>query len=153
MPERVQLRRTKGFRLPESAVNVARPGKWGNPIPWKGEWIMWTAVGLGLKRDEKGRRAAAVALHRAWITQTPIVVEPWETENDGGSIEFGDGTVRTMADHCQGIALGAAGLFPAPVLPAPPSDFTELCGRDLACWCPSDQPCHADVLLELANAS
>ena len=25
-------------------------------------------------------------------------------------------------------------------------------GHDLACWCPLDQPCHADVLLELANA-
>lgn len=30
-------------------------------------------------------------------------------------------------------------------------DITELRGRDLACWCPLDQPCHADVLLELAN--
>ncbi len=27
----------------------------------------------------------------------------------------------------------------------------ELAGRDLACWCPPDQPCHADVLLALAN--
>jgi hypothetical protein len=27
----------------------------------------------------------------------------------------------------------------------------ELSGRDLACWCPLDQPCHADVLLEVAN--
>lgn len=27
---------------------------------------------------------------------------------------------------------------------------TELAGRDLACWCPLDQPCHADVLLDLA---
>lgn len=27
----------------------------------------------------------------------------------------------------------------------------ELRGRDLACWCPLDQPCHADVLLEVAN--
>ena len=26
-----------------------------------------------------------------------------------------------------------------------------LAGKDLACWCPLDQPCHADVLLELAN--
>ena len=25
-------------------------------------------------------------------------------------------------------------------------------GKDLVCWCPLDQPCHADVLLELANA-
>lgn len=27
----------------------------------------------------------------------------------------------------------------------------DLRGRDLACWCPLDQPCHADVLLEIAN--
>jgi len=24
-------------------------------------------------------------------------------------------------------------------------------GHDLGCWCPLDQPCHADVLLEFAN--
>ncbi|WP_211349924.1 DUF4326 domain-containing protein [Rarobacter faecitabidus] len=30
-------------------------------------------------------------------------------------------------------------------------DVAELAGKDLACWCPLDQPCHADVLLELAN--
>jgi len=28
----------------------------------------------------------------------------------------------------------------------------ELRGRNLACWCPLDEPCHADVLLEIANA-
>ena len=27
----------------------------------------------------------------------------------------------------------------------------ELRGKNLACWCPLDQPCHADVLLEIAN--
>lgn len=27
----------------------------------------------------------------------------------------------------------------------------ELAGLDLADWCPLDQPCHVDVLLELAN--
>lgn len=27
----------------------------------------------------------------------------------------------------------------------------DLRGKDLVCWCPLDQPCHADVLLELAN--
>lgn len=30
-------------------------------------------------------------------------------------------------------------------------DLNILRGHDLACWCPLDQPCHADVLLELAN--
>lgn len=27
----------------------------------------------------------------------------------------------------------------------------HLRGKNLACWCPAGQPCHADVLLELAN--
>jgi len=37
-------------------------------------------------------------------------------------------------------------------------DVTELAGHDLVCWCPLEDergrrvPCHADVLLELANA-
>ena len=28
----------------------------------------------------------------------------------------------------------------------------ELAGKNLACWCPLDGPCHADVWLEIANA-
>lgn len=28
----------------------------------------------------------------------------------------------------------------------------ELGGKDLVCWCPDGDPCHADVLLEIANA-
>ena len=27
----------------------------------------------------------------------------------------------------------------------------DMAGRDLACWCPLDQPCHADMLLEVAT--
>ncbi len=30
-------------------------------------------------------------------------------------------------------------------------DMEMLRGKDLACWCRLDQPCHADVLLELVN--
>ena len=32
-----------------------------------------------------------------------------------------------------------------------PDAFAPLVGKNLACWCPPDQPCHADVLLLLAN--
>jgi len=28
---------------------------------------------------------------------------------------------------------------------------SSLAGHDLACWCGIGQPCHADVLLEIAN--
>lgn len=31
------------------------------------------------------------------------------------------------------------------------SRLPELRGKNLACWCPIGSPCHADVLLELAN--
>lgn len=43
---------------------------------------------------------------------------------------------RTLAEFGEGLAVHAQ---------------AELSGKNLACWCPLDQPCHADVLLELAN--
>jgi hypothetical protein len=30
-------------------------------------------------------------------------------------------------------------------------DLSKLRGKNLACWCALGEPCHADVLLELAN--
>lgn len=30
-------------------------------------------------------------------------------------------------------------------------DYAPLFGKNLACWCKAGAPCHADVLLELAN--
>jgi len=43
------------------------------------------------------------------------------------------------------------GLLPFAKVPSITEARTELAGKNLACWCPLDQPCHADVLLELAN--
>jgi hypothetical protein len=34
-----------------------------------------------------------------------------------------------------------------------PEAFAALRGRNLACWCKPGEPCHADVLLKLANRS
>jgi hypothetical protein len=33
MPERIQLRRTKGWRMPPGTIKVDRSGPWGNPFP------------------------------------------------------------------------------------------------------------------------
>ena len=61
MPERIQLRRTKGWRKPEGAIVVARPSKWGNPYP----------VG-------KGRSArTAVAAYRQAIEALPDSALAW----------------------------------------------------------------------------
>lgn len=35
---------------------------------------------------------------------------------------------------------------------APLLDVSELRGKNLACWCAVDLPCHADVLLDMANS-
>jgi hypothetical protein len=32
-----------------------------------------------------------------------------------------------------------------------PNYLEDLRGKDLACWCSLDSPCHADILLRLAN--
>lgn len=39
----------------------------------------------------------------------------------------------------------------APLIP--PNELKSLRGKNLACWCPLDQPCHADVLIDLANST
>lgn len=33
MPQRIQLSRARGWRMPPNTVSVARPGRWGNPWP------------------------------------------------------------------------------------------------------------------------
>lgn len=33
-----------------------------------------------------------------------------------------------------------------------PEEIEQLRSKNLSCWCRDDQACHADVLLELANA-
>ena len=150
-PKRIQMRRTKGWRRPEGAIYVGRPSKWGNPFPTDGDWTMWTAIALGWRADPSGRRAAAVALHRAWLLAEPVALGPLaHAERDGGAIEFGDGTTVSLSDHCRGIAgFGASISTPPTSAPHPP---TSRAARPRPSrWCPLDQPCHADVLLELAN--
>ena len=88
MPKRIQLRRTKGWRMPPNTVKVARPTRWGNPYTVK-RW----------------GRDGAIRKYRLWL-----------------ELKIGCGL-----------------------------DLSPLRGKNLACFCPLDQACHADVLLEFAN--
>lgn len=59
--------------------------------------------------------------------------------------------VRLYQDWMDG---GQVGPFKATDYDSPPPPeliVSQLAGRDLACWCPDGQPCHADVLLKMAN--
>ncbi|MFE2407082.1 DUF4326 domain-containing protein [Kitasatospora sp. NPDC059408] len=73
----------------------------------------------------------------------------------GGPYRFVDadervlmGVVRT---HDQAVELFRCFLNGRPDLQA--KVRAELVGRDLTCWCPPGQACHADVLLQIANPS
>lgn len=106
MPVRIQRSRAKGWRAPEGAVNVGRPGRWGNPHR-VAELLDFMEPRVPVRKRDA--HEVAVALYREWL----------------------------LTRAGQEIIVAAR---------------RELRGRDLMCWCPLDQPCHADVLLEIANA-
>ncbi len=151
MGKRIQLRRTKGWRKPDNTVTVSRPGKWGNPFPIKGSWIVWTAVALGYRADAPGRRDASLALYRAWVAGQPVTLGPLAAH-----VGKGDSAV---ADVARAMASTFASMYEdkgegPKVAPSPPSldeIRRELGGKNLGCWCPPECACHADVLLEIAN--
>lgn len=152
VPVRVQLSRKKGWRMPPNTVRVSRPGPYGNPYTIDSDWVLWVGVALGFMGNRVGRQQAAVALHRYWLTGKPPTPRPIR---QGGAISFENsstGEVREVQadEHVRGLGASFAGLYAEPALPKRP-DVSELRGKNLACWCPLDQPCHADVLLELAN--
>lgn len=102
MPKRIQRKRTKGWRMPENAVSITRPGIFGNPFTL-----------------DNGDRKWALAEFRLWLSGKTVNRWPYLTpERD-----------RLLA-----------------ALP-------QLRGKDLACFCQEGEPCHGDILLELANAS
>jgi hypothetical protein len=59
---------------------------------------------------------------------------------------------RTSCGNKEGAALVAIECFRSQPEGVSGMDLAALSGKNLACWCALNQPCHADVLLELANA-
>lgn len=97
--------------MPEGAVYVGRPTKWGNPYQAtqyeEGSTIAYTVTGPGLLVHSTFEQMRTAIAYAVMLFGLKLHVER--------------------------------------------PDLSELRGKDLACWCPLDQPCHADVLLEMAN--
>lgn len=116
MPQRIQRKRTRGWRMPPDTVYVGRPTRWGNPF-YPGSGMSMGGV----------------------------------TEN--GSLIFPCAT-RARCVHWYAIRL-------EDIRQVRPEEIDALLaplrGKNLACWCPlidtdgQPVPCHADVLLRLAN--
>jgi hypothetical protein len=127
-PQRIQLRRTAGWRLPPGAVSVARPTIYGNPYR-VGEDVEVVADD-GMSVTLPATPDLAVALYRSRLE---CWLDPLER-----AVELPSGAQVIHDEDVAGEEYIAALL-------------AELRGRDLACWCSLDEVCHADVLLELAN--
>jgi hypothetical protein len=115
MPERIQLSRAKGWRMPPNTVKVSRPGRWGNPYRVE---IFGLQLALDLYRNSiEGCWSPGLVQHLS----DALVLEAYECH-------------RLLRDRVRLL------------------EVRELRGKNLACWCRPGDGCHADVLLELANA-
>ncbi|WP_094980314.1 DUF4326 domain-containing protein [Rhodococcus pyridinivorans] len=119
-PRRIQRKRIAGWQMPECAVYVGRPTKWGNPIGLSDVAAQYPRL------DELGIATLVVRDFRVLAEKGRLSFPNWRYVSGGrGPVSWTYPSVEEIR--------------------------AELAGRDLACWCPHDQPCHADVLLEIAN--
>lgn len=127
-PKRIQRKRVKGWRMPEGAVYVGRGSRWGNPF--KVKWV---------------------AYFGEWWVEDPTD----DGALGGGLLFSGSGPDSQALAHITAASLFRDHTGPLGLFEYDQDDLAllseRLAGRDLACWCPEDLACHADVLLELAN--
>jgi hypothetical protein len=109
-PQRIQLSRAKGWKLPPNTVKVDRSTMWGNP-------------------------------HRVGD------IHPYANSED---LADPARVEELRIDAETAVALYGLGCATANML-SNDNPFAVLRGKNLACWCALDAPCHADVLIELAN--
>ena len=128
-PKRIQRSRKRGSRMPAGAVYVGRPSRWGNPFTQARDWPRGIYDFSGCHGNGPGAVDFYYRTRQAGGFPPRLLLEWFIVE-----------------------------LFREFILQwrqAKPEAFEKwiapLRGKDLACWCRLDRPCHADVLLELAN--
>lgn len=148
-PQRIQRRRTKGWRMPENAVYVGRGTRWGNQFSVGKTKVRTPAVNGG-DWEHEGRlhkTSGESHVYVRWIDGKNVYTQH--------QVELAtrEQVVQMFREY---VGLGPADHLAGDFAPSP-LDVTELVGKDLVCWCPLEDsdgnqvPCHADVLLELAN--
>lgn len=127
-----------GRGTPPSPRRIQRRGSKGWKMPgntvYVGRPSKW---GNPFKVSKLVSAAKCVRIYRAWLTGT-----------------FTEKSLERIIG--QGVKCPAQPLAILPYLLARgilrEKARTELRGKNLACWCRLDRPCHADVLLEIANS-
>jgi hypothetical protein len=125
-PQRIQLSRRKGSRMPAGAIKVDRTTDWGNPF----------RVGETIGQDDEDLWP--------YVARLPGVA---------GDPRRGPLYAPLTSVRITGAQL-AVDLFSCWFIEQPHlmiRAFEELPGKSLACWCKIGSPCHADWLLGAVN--
>jgi len=125
-PCRIQRKRTKGWKMPENTIYVGRPSKWGNPLRLLGEMIY---IDAGYRRKILDKWVLVNSYPGASIEEVIFLYKQLWKEDE--CINYDLEYWRNYLQHN--------------------FDLSELKGKNLACFCSLESPCHADVLLRLAN--
>lgn len=132
----MQLRRTKGWRKPEGAIVVARPTVFGNPF----RAYKCDCCGYWDVKDDNG---VTYLVDHEYVRQHQVRSNPSTWTSKAEAIRESVRLYRCELTYWVGGRMDWDPEFAKRV--------EALRGHALACWCPLDQPCHADVLLEVAN--
>jgi hypothetical protein len=114
------------------------------------------------RKRTKGWRMpeGAVYVGRPTLWGNPFIVEavrksgPYDVLLDGefrGQHTGIESARRSAVERFRAHLLTTEGRVGSGWVPTVAAIRAVLAGKDLVCWCPLDQPCHADVLLEIAN--
>lgn len=118
-PQRIQLRRAKGWKMPPNTVKCDRTTRWGNQFKViaggaGGSWEVFMCTG--------GLSGPTMSKHRTR-----------------------ERAIEAAVTHHRNHILAPEGELLRRQIVA------ELRGKNLGCWCKPEDPCHTDVLREVAN--
>lgn len=148
-PRRIRLSRAPGSRKPANTISVGRGTFFGNPFIAKTclseiPATLKSADGLRIYEDWLSEMLlrhpdARNRLNELTLTATDAVglYEKWWLDE---LLVAGTTWRRRPQDRGRDVTPGEAR-----------DRLMGLRGKNLGCWCHLDQPCHADVLLKLAN--
>lgn len=134
-PHRIQRQQTKGWRLPRNSVFVGGGSAWASPFKVGVTQVRMPALDGSPWELEARTRKVSGQQHPYFHP----VVPGQKMRTTWHQVEF------ATAEQCVELYRHMISMTDLRVL------RTELAGKNFVCWCPTGHPCHADILLELAN--
>lgn len=146
-PQRLQRPRVRGWRAPEGALYVGPGSRWANPWRWRTRDALARVPALDGSPWEYETRISADGHHHPYFHPDGRITS--HTSRYLTRAECIDLYRQALTAPVGEVRLWQHGNPHLTLTDA----STELAGLNLVCRCAIGQLCHADVLLDLANAT